>query len=292
MAFNRAAEDGKALAASRADLASAQKKRAALAAREGAAAATEDRYALWCTERDAADKEIERLTKLVAARENAIQEAARAAADAEARRQVERCRADNAAIEERYRTEVPSLICGLLTFARDAAAAAAEAHRLNAMLPPGVETIAVGDIAARDLAPVPREDIATEIQELWVNSQGIPVGDQDAVVETNDGAGMLQVNRSMQIVCTKRRFRSTTFRPAFTPNMAGYFFSGLRLPFHDRPGAMFDGSLMTLDQVAVLNVEPPPQPKRPSMPIRTELIPVDAWPPAGVRTEADRNLTL
>jgi hypothetical protein len=289
--FTRRTEEEKALASARSDLATAQKKRATLAAREDAAATSTDKYALWCSERDATDNDIARLTKLVAARENSLQEAARAAAEAEARQKVEACRAENALVTERFRTDGVKFITELLKLTRDAAAAAAEAQRLNASLPPGVEPIKIGDFAARDLPTVLREVIATEDQLLWVNASGVPVGDQDAVVEGEDGTGTLQINRATQIICTKRKFRSTTFRPAFTPDPAGFFFSQLRLPFPDRPGVAFDGAYMTLQTVAAIDVEPPPAPKLAPPSIRTELVPLDPWPPAGaVHGEASRNV--
>jgi len=143
---------------------------------------------------------------------------------------------------------------------------------------------------ARELPRIDREEIATEIQELWVNVNGVPVGDQDAVVEGEDGRGSLQVNRTTHMFCTKRKFRSTTFRPAFVADHPGYFFSALRLPFVDRPGLAFDGSTLPLQSVATMAVELPPPPKQFFLPARTELVPIDPiWsPPADAPGEAER----
>jgi hypothetical protein len=286
--FQKKSEDERSLVSARADLTAAQKKRAILAASESAAAVSADKYEMWCAERDAADIDVNRLTKRVAALEAAIAETARTAAEAEIRRQIDICRAANTAIASRLKDEGARAILTLKTLARDAAAAAAEAQRLNAILPPGIDPIAIGDFMARDLPRLPREEIATEIQHLWVNSHGVPVGDQDAVVQGKDGKGSLQVNRTTHMFCTKRKFRSTTFRPAFVANHPGHFFAALRLPFPDRPGLAFDGSATVLQQVATLDVDLPPPPKQVFMPARTELVPIDPWPPVGVVTEAER----
>jgi len=287
--FNRKqTEDEKLLATARADLAAAQRKRATLAAREDTAAASADKYALWCTERDATDADIARLTVLVSAREKAMQEAAQAAAEAAQCDAIEACRAVNTAIKER-RAEVEKMVTGLITFARDAAAAAIEANRLNQALPAGVAPIVIGDLAMRDLPVLPREELASAEIELWVNPAGDVIGDQDNVAEHEDGTGTLQISRSTKIICRKRKFRRTSFYPAFTPNAAGYFFQQLRLPFADRPGLAFDGSAMPLQYVAAINVGPLPPPNETSRPIRTELVPLEPWPPAGVVTEADQN---
>jgi hypothetical protein len=285
--FAKRTEDEKLLASARGDLAAAQKKLATVLSREEAAAASEDRWAQWVAERGTAEAEVHRLTKLVAGRESAVQEAARAAKEAEARREIDTCRAANLAIADRIRGDGARLVGDLLALARDGAAAADEANRLNAQLPAGVDPIAIGDFAARDLPQLPREVLKAEEQKLWVNiATGEPVGDQDGVVETGDGNGIVEISHSLRIKCVKRRFVVTTFHPVTTSDHPNYFFALLRLPFVDRPGLAFDGSQVLVDDVAKMSAELPPLPKV-SRQVRLELKPVDAWPPAGVVTEAE-----
>jgi hypothetical protein len=286
----KATEDEKLLASAHADLAAAEKKLATLLSREGAAAKSADRYTIWSTERDAAEGDVRRLTKLVAALEAAVHDAARAAAEADARQKIEACRALNNSIAERLRDEGARAISTLMTLARDAAAATVEANRLNAQLPPGVTAIAIGDLLARELPRLPRKDIATEELALWVSaSTGSLIGNQDSVTDNKDGTGFVQVNRSIQIACVRRRYASTKFHPALVFDHPGHFFAALRLPFLDRPGVMFDGAYAPLEQAAKMPVDLPAPPKASSRIVQTELVPLDPWPPAGVATEADRN---
>jgi hypothetical protein len=289
--FRKGTEEEKALAAARGDLAAAQKKLDTILGRQDAADQSQDKWDQWTAARDAATSDVTRLTALVSRLEATAEVARREAETAALLKQIETCRAANTAIASRLKDEGARAIFALMTLARDAAAAAAEAHRLNIALPDGVQPITIGAFAARDLPRLPRDVIAAEDQLLWVNASGVPVGDQDAVVEGGDGTGTLQINRATAMTCTKRKFRSTKFRPAFIADQAGYFFSALRLPFPDRPGVAFDGSTMVLQHVAALDVEPPPPPQLHYLPIRTELVPVDPWPPAGVLTEGDRAVT-
>lgn len=283
--FAKKTEEDRQLASACRDLEAAQRKLSVLLAREDAAAASQDRWGQWIVEREAATAEVARLTALVKHLQAATETVRREAETAAIRKKVEACRATNAAVAERLRIEGPQFTRGLLALARDAAAAAAEAQRLNLMLPSGVEPIAIGDFAARDLPILPREDLATGEEELWVNGNGDPVGDQDAVTQEEDGTGTLQISRSTKVVCRKRRFRRTTFHPSFAPDPAGYFFSLLRLPFPDRPGLAFDGARMVLEHVAEINLDPPATSTPTSRPIRAELVPLEPWP--SVRDAAD-----
>ena len=279
-------EEEKQLAAARSELAAAQKKHATTLSREGAAAKSADRYAMWTSECAGAEAEVRRLTKLVAALEVSIQEAAQAAADAAKR--LEACRAANQAAAQRLRTDGARLMSEILTLTREVATAAMEAERLNGDLPNGVPSIPIADYAARDTLVRPREHIETKEQILWVHSlTGELIGDQNSVTDNKDGTGTVQVNRSTAITCIWRRYAATTYYPSHAADHPGHFFSNLRLPFVDRPGLLFDGSRVLIDDVAQMSVEPPQLPKF-SRQVRLELKPLDPWVPMGGLGEAGR----
>lgn len=287
-----ARNDDKRITSARNDLETAYRKLSALLAREGVASASADRWAQWETERDAAQAEVARCGARVQHLEAAAEATKREAEFAEISKQAEVCRAENVAIKDRFRTEGAKLTTGLMLLARDAAAATLEAQRLNAILPPGVAPIEIGDFAARDTLCLPRHDIATTEQVLWVTASGDPVGDQASVVTNrDDDTGYVAINRSMGFACFKRKFRSTTYHPALAADHPNFFFKLLRLPFVDRPGAVFDGAFELAENVAVMPVEPPPLPKPSTRPVMVELTPLDPWPPAGIApTEASRNI--
>lgn len=286
--FNK--REDKHLTSARADLDAAQRKLSALLARESVAAASADRWAQWTAERDAAQAEIARCSARVGHLEAAAEAARREAETTEILKQVEACRAKQLMIKDRMGTEGAALVAGLMVLARDAAAAALEAQRLNAILPPGVAPIEIGDHAARDTLCMPRRDITTTEQVLWVAASGDPVGDQGGVVADGD-TGYIEINRSMRISCFKRRFRSTTYHPALAFDHPGFFFQSLRLPFIDRPGTAFDGTFALIETVAAMPLEPPPLPKPTTRPVMVELTPLEPWPPSGIApTEASRNV--
>lgn len=285
--FNKREED-KRLTSARNDLDAAQRKLSTLLARESLASASSDRWAVWTTERDAAQAEVARCGARLQHLEAAAEAAKREAETAEILKQVDACRAQNATIKDRIGTEGAALVAGLMVLARDTAAASLEAQRLNAILPPGVAPIEIGEFAARDTLCLPRRDIATTEQELWVTASGDPVGDQASVVADGD-TGYIAMNRSMRFTCFKRKFRSTTYHPSHGADHPGFFFQSLRLPFVDRPGTFFDGTYALAETVATMPVEQPPLPKRSTRPVLVELTPLEPWPPTGMRTEADRN---
>ncbi|MDA9510923.1 hypothetical protein XI09_40970 [Bradyrhizobium sp. CCBAU 11386] len=289
--FNKREED-KRLTSARSDLDAAQRKLSTLLARESVASASADRWAQWTAERDAAQAELARCSARVGHLEAAAEAAKREAENAEILRQVEACRAKNAAVKDRIGTDGRALITGLMALARDAAEATLEAQRLNAILPPGVPPIEIGDYAARDTLSEPRRDIATTEQILWVDAAGSPIGDPDSVVANKDGeTGYVAINRSMRLTCYKRRFRSTTYHPPLALDHPGHFFQSIRLPFVDRPGTAFDGTYALIETVAAMPIELPPLPKPSTRPLMVELTPIDPWPPAGMApTEASWNI--
>ncbi len=283
-------EEEKRAASARGDLEAAQKKLASLLARESVAAASADRWAQWTAERDAVSAEVERCTVRLGHLEAAVDAAKHEADIAEKTKRVEACRAAQDALKIRLRDDGARMLTGLATLARDTAAATLEAQRLNAILPPGVAPIEIADFSLRELPRLPREDIATTEQVLWVNAAGNLIGSQEDVVADQGGdTGYIAINKVMRIECFKRRFRSTTYHPAFTADHPNHFFSLLRLPFVDRPGVAFDGSLMTAEATAVMSVELPTLPKPSSRSVMVELTPIEPWTPAGVATAADRN---
>ncbi|WP_176422254.1 hypothetical protein [Bradyrhizobium sp. 2S1] len=211
--FSKRSEEEKRAASARGNLEAAQKKLASLLARESIAATSDDRWAQWTAERDAALAEVTRCTARLGHLEAAAEAAKRQAEITEITKRVEACRAMNAAIAVRMRGDGARLLAELTTLARDTTAATLDAQRLNAILPPGVDPIEVRDFAARELPRLPREDIATTEQVLWVNAAGNLIGSQDDVVADQGGdTGHIAVNSLMRIECFKRRFRSTTFR--------------------------------------------------------------------------------
>jgi hypothetical protein len=288
----RKSEVERRLDGARVDLAAAEAKAKAIAAREEPALADGASYAKWRMERDAAADETQRLTKLIAALEQGA-EAARAHDEAEAlRKRIAAARKDSEALAERIRNEGNRLLIELRTLMRDVAKATIETTALNAMLPAGEPQIPIADFLARDTAVFPRVDLKAEELLLWVRSDhGGLIGNSDDVTAIDETSGYLDAN-GRRFPCVKRRFRSTTYHPAHASDHPGNLHSRVRLPSFDGPGFAFDGSFMTVEAVAAMDVEPGKAAKKPSRPIQTELAALDAWPLPGLPSEAERNEAL
>lgn len=279
----RRSETDKRAAAARADLDAARAQLTAIDAEETAALGDGAAYAKVRERRAAFVAEIERLERLIAALE-AGAEAARAHDEAEAMRKRREAANKRAAdLLQRVRVDGPRIAAELLQLAVDCAQQEIEAAALNANLPVGETPIPVADIAARDFGTEPRQVISTREVLLWVNeATGVAIGDQSAV-STEDGVrGHVHVGASMRWRCVKRPFKEVTFHPRTLSDWPGSFYQLLRLPRLDAPGTLFDGSVMTVEAVAALDVAAVTKPaKRRPRAVQKETIPVGTWPPAG-----------
>jgi hypothetical protein len=182
-----------------------------------------------------------------------------------------------------------------LQLVKEAAQQSLEAKALNASLPEGETPIPAADILARDHGAEHRKDIKSREVELWVIAgTGDIVGNQGAVVSTDGVTGQLNdPYSSFRPRCMRRRFRETEYHPRTLTDWPGDLFSLVRLPRLDGPGFLFDGSLLTVEAVAALDVAAAVKPaaRRQPRPVQIELTPVDpTWPPAEAAPgEADRN---
>ncbi|QHP69560.1 hypothetical protein EI171_21075 [Bradyrhizobium sp. LCT2] len=292
--FRKPTEADKRIAAVRTDLQAARDQLAAIDAEEAEALADSIRFAAWSTKRAAAASEVDRLERLATVTENTAAEATKAEAAAAARREIATARKTANDLAARIRTDGQRIAAELLQLAKEAAQQALDAKRLNEALPDGEAPIPAADVIARDFGAEPRKDIRSRTVELWVaETTGAIIGDQDAVA-SNDGVhGSVHVfGGTMRWKCVKRRFRETEFHPSALADWPGDLFSLIRLPRLDGPGFAFDGSRMTPEAVADLDIAAATTPRRKQpRPTQVELIPVDAtWPPAdGVAAEANRN---
>jgi hypothetical protein len=294
MGLFRKSETDKRLPPAKADLTAQRAKLTAIDAGEAAALGDAAAYAKWREGRAAVVAEVERLERLIAALE-AGAEAARVHDEAEATRRrlaAARKAADDLAM--RIKIDGQRIATELLQLMREAAQQSLQAKMLNAELPEGEAPVPTADILARDFGATPREDIRSREVDLWVMAgTGAVVGDQRAVISADGITGHFNAaGGSMRPRCLKRRFRETEYRPAETPDWPGNLFALVKLPHFTGPGPLFDGSILTIEQVAALDVDAAAKPaKKPKRPVQVELAPIDpTWPPAGIAPgEAGRN---
>ncbi|MCK1618058.1 hypothetical protein IVA96_15675 [Bradyrhizobium sp. 159] len=286
----RKSEVDKRIAAVRADLKAARDQLAAIDAEEADALADSLRFAAWSTKRAAAAGEVDRLERLATVTESADTETAKAEADAAARREIAAARKAANDLTARIKTDGQRIAAELLKLAKEAAQQALDAKRLNENLPEGEMPVPFADIVARDFGAEPRKDVRSREVELWVVADdGRIVGDQAAVVSSDSITGHLHVaGAGIRWRCARRKFKEVEFHPSTLADWPGDLFSLIRLPHLDGPGFAFDGSLMTTEAVADLDVDAAIAPrKKPPRSTQIELIPIDpTWPPP-VTTEAD-----
>jgi hypothetical protein len=285
----RKSEIERRLDGARADLSAAEAKATAVAAREEAALVDGASYGKWRAERDVVADEINRLIRLIrliAALQAGADAARQHDADEALRKRIASARKDSEALAARIRDDGNRLLVELKTLMRDVAKASIETDALNAALPAGELPIPIADFTARDTAVFRRLDIKTEELQLWVRSDhGGLIGNQDEVKAIDDRSGYLDAN-GQRFPCVKRRFRSTTYHPAQASDHPGNLHSRVRLPSFDGPDVAFDGSFMTIEAVAAMEVEPRKAANKLRRPTQTELVPLDDWPLPAARNEA------
>ncbi|WJR74920.1 hypothetical protein [Bradyrhizobium sp. NP1] len=235
------------------------------------------------------------MTGLIETNETEAEAARKAEADAAARKRVADARKDADELAARIKVDGPRIVGELLSLARECAKQSLIAKALNAELPEGETPVPQADIVARDFGAEPRKDIRSRDVELWVVADdGRIVGDQAAVTSSDGITGHLHVaGAGLRWRCARRKFREVEFNPRTFTDWPGSFHELIRLPRLDGPGALFDGSLLTIEAAAALDVAASVKPtKRQPRPVQIELIPVDpTWPPAtaAAPTEADAN---
>lgn len=288
--FRKPSEAEKRIATVRADLKAARDKLAAIDAEEAEALADSMKFAAWSTKRAAAANELDRLERLATVTENTAAEATKSEAEATARREIAAARKDAEELAKFIRTDGARIFGEVLDLAKRCAQQSLAAKALNERLPDGEAPIPAADILARDFGAEPRKDVRSREVELWVASTtGAIIGDQDAVASDGGVHGSVHVfGGTMRWKCIKRRFRETEFHPAVSFDWPGSFHELLRLPRLDAPGPAFDGSVVTLEPVADLDVAAVlAARKKPPRPTQIELIPIDpTWPPPAT-AEAD-----
>lgn len=288
--FRRQSEADKRITAVRADLRAARDQLAGIDAEEALALEDSAAFAAWSQKRAAAASEVDRLERLTTVAENAATEVSRSEADAAAHREIAAARKEADDLANRVRTDGARIMGELLSLSKECAKQSLAAKALNERLPEGETPVPLADIAARDFGTAPREEVAKRTVELWVaETTGVIVGDQDAVTSEDGVHGQVHVfGGTMRWKCVRRRFHETEFRPAVALDWPGALFSLIRLPRLDGPGYAFDGSHMTIEAVADLDVAAVLAPrKRQPRPTQVELIPIDpTWPPP-VTTEAN-----
>lgn len=293
--FRKQTEADKLAAALRADLQAARAKLAELDAGKVAAMSDSIVFAKWSSERAAASLEVDRRAGLLETHEVEANAAQTAEADAAIRREFEAARKAAADLAARIRTDGQRIAAELLQLAKDAAQQSLLAKALNERLPAGEAPVPAADILARDLGAEPRKDIRWREIDLWVSlNSGEVIGDQDAVASEDGVHGQVHVfGGTMRWKCLKRRFREVEFHPSTAPDWPGDLHSLIRLPRLDGPGFLFDGSRMTVDDAASLDITAVTgQRRKQPRPTQVELIPADlSWPPvdAPIASEADRN---
>lgn len=289
MGLFRKSETEKRLNAARADLSGAQSKLSAIVAGEEKALLADGAvYKAWRADRDAAATDVEHQTQLIAVLEAGAEATRRHDADVALRGRISDARKAADELSARIQSEGRRIAAELRQLMRDAAVSTMNTMELNSILPEGEAPVPVADFLARDTAVLPRVDIRSEEVALWVRrDNGILVGDQDNVQPNDDGTGHFDANGG-RFQCVKRRFRSTTFHPGIAGDHPGHLFARVRLPNFDAPGLSFDGSLMTIEAVAAMEVEPKRPPSGSRRTVETELTPLDPWPLPGMPSEAER----
>ncbi|MGY3584452.1 hypothetical protein ACVIGB_006489 [Bradyrhizobium sp. USDA 4341] len=292
--FRKPSEADKRAEAARVTLKAARAELAAIDAGKAAVQNDSVAFAKWSAQRNAAAVEVERLTGLIETIETDADIARKSEADAAARRRIVEARKDADELADRVRKDGPRIAGELLTLLRDCANQSLAANALNADLPEGEPPIPAADILARDFGTLDREDLSSRTVELWVSeTTGVPVGDQDAVQSSDGVVGQFHVpNAAFRWRCVKRSFVETEFHPRTLLDWPGDLFRLVRLPRFDDVGVLIDGSSMTIEAMAAMDVAAAIKPtKRPARPVQIEQRPVDpTWPPspAAAPTEADR----
>lgn len=293
--FRKPSEADKRATAFQAELKVARGKLAGLDAGKAAALADSVSFARWTADRNAASLEVDRLTGLVETNESEAEAARKAEADAAARQEIAAARKAAADLADRIRKDGARIMTDLLQLTQDCARQSLAAKALNANLPEGEPPIPAADILARDLGPEDRKDLRSRETVLWVVADdGRIVGDQAAVNSADGITGNLHLaGAGFRWKCVRRKFREIEFNPRTLPDWPNDLFALMRLPRTDGPGFAFDGSTMTPEAVAGLDVAAAVAPrKKPPRPVQIELVPVDpVWSPADVVGQADRNVT-
>jgi hypothetical protein len=130
---------------------------------------------------------------------------------------------------------------------------------------------------ARSIPMLPREDLAEEIIELWVDARsGEVVSNQRDVVQRTSSIGVIGPwNRR----CAKRQFRAIDYLEEVPVQRAASIFAALRLPNLDRPGFVYDGDNVShagkaLQVLSEFGTGQRPTPDRQTL---RQLIPVEPW---------------
>jgi hypothetical protein len=178
---------------------------------------------------------VDRLTKHIGALKAEIEEEANAEA---VRLRDERNQA-NEELAKRLQEDLKPAIETFLRALHDLATAAQEDAKVNARLPAGVQRVTSADVIGRAIPMQPREEIAEEIVELWVNAQsGQIVGDQGAVVRMSADVGTVGPWRTR---CARRKYRMIDYLEETPVQRAPSFLSALRIPACDGPGFAWPG---------------------------------------------------
>jgi hypothetical protein len=277
--FGRKSDNEKRLDAAKVDLAAARAKLGAIDAKESDALANGTAFAAWSEERKTAATEVDRLARLIAVLVAGGDAARRHDADEAFRKRVDAARKNNAAVAERLRTDGAKLSAELTALARDVARSQVETNAINRILPGGTPPLQDANSLARGRAAIPREDVSEKTLNLWVRAtDGSLMGDQDRVVEVDAKSGHLFVN-NMRVDYVRRRFKSVQYHPAEWSEIPEPFHATLRIPNFDRQGIDFDGSRLTEEALAELNLDPPKTEKKARRTVQTELIPLEPWTP-------------
>ena len=291
----RKTEADKRITAARTGLDAARAQLIEVDAEESAALGDSVAYAAWREKRAAVVAEVERHERLVEALE-AGAEATRVHDEAEAERKVLAAARDDVDLLVKRIRGFGALAEQMLQLATECARQELAANVLNARLPVGEKPIPIASVVARDFGAEPRQDIPSRDIELWVaETTGTPIGDQSAVASTDGIHGQVQVmGGTMRWKCVKRVFRETKYHPRTLFDWPGSIHQSLRLPRFDAPGTLFDGSLLTIEAVAALDVAAAVKPaKRKPRAVQVELVPIDpTWPPVSVVGQAERNVAI
>jgi hypothetical protein len=231
-------------------------------------------YSAWQERRASLESDIQRNANVVSmASEQVAAEKLRQALEA----RDERNRA-NEALANRLQKEGGPAVKILLALLHDLAVAAQEDAVVNRRLPTDVPRVTSADAMARSIPMLPREDLAEEIIELWVDARsGEVVGNQRDVVQRTSSIGVIGLwNRR----CAKRRFRAIDYLEEVVPvQRAPSLFTALRVPNLDGPGFAFDGDRVTHAAQALQVLSEFGTAQRPTRDRQTlrQLIPVEPW---------------
>jgi hypothetical protein len=250
-----------------------KKALAAHLAVETKASADPAAYSAWQERRASLESEIQRSANLVSlASEEATAEKIRQAIAA----RDERNRA-NELLAKRLQQEGVPAVKVLLGLLHDLAVAAQEDARVNQRSFPDAARVASADALARSIPMQPREDLAEEIVELWVDARtGEVVGNQRDVVQRTSLIGVIGPwNRR----CAKRKFRAIDYLEEVPVQRAPSIFTALKLPNLDGPGFAYDGDLVSHTGKALQLLSELGTGQRPSRDRQTlrQLIPVEPW---------------